>query len=128
MRVSRAVGKGETGKGWRAEEGVGLGSSVHTGALVGYPRDAQGGEQCVPPGLGAASAPANPPSCLSAPRNRPEGKVLETVGVFEAPKQHGKYETGQVRGSGGHSCPCRLVPQGLSAEGFSLRKISAVEG
>lgn len=29
--------------------------------------------------------------------NRPEGKVLETVGVFEAPKQHGKYETGQVR-------------------------------
>uniref|UniRef100_A0A8C9R8R7 Polymerase delta-interacting protein 2 n=1 Tax=Scleropages formosus TaxID=113540 RepID=A0A8C9R8R7_SCLFO len=30
-------------------------------------------------------------------RNRPEGKILETVGVFEAPKQHGKYETGQVR-------------------------------
>lgn len=29
--------------------------------------------------------------------NRPEGKVLETVGVFEAPKQHGKYETGQVQ-------------------------------
>ncbi|XP_072515414.1 polymerase delta-interacting protein 2-like isoform X1 [Salminus brasiliensis] len=29
-------------------------------------------------------------------RNRPEGKVLETVGVFEAPKQHGKYETGQL--------------------------------
>uniref|UniRef100_A0A8C5T7K7 Polymerase delta-interacting protein 2 n=1 Tax=Malurus cyaneus samueli TaxID=2593467 RepID=A0A8C5T7K7_9PASS len=28
--------------------------------------------------------------------NRPEGKVLETVGVFEAPKQHGKYETGQL--------------------------------
>lgn len=28
--------------------------------------------------------------------NRAEGKVLETVGVFEAPKQHGKYETGQV--------------------------------
>uniref|UniRef100_A0A8C5RCJ4 DNA polymerase delta interacting protein 2 n=1 Tax=Laticauda laticaudata TaxID=8630 RepID=A0A8C5RCJ4_LATLA len=28
--------------------------------------------------------------------NRPEGKVLETVGVFEVPKQHGKYETGQV--------------------------------
>lgn len=34
-------------------------------------------------------------------RNRPEGKVLEPVGVFEAPKHHGKYETGQV--SGGHS-------------------------
>lgn len=30
-------------------------------------------------------------------RNRPEGKVLETVGVFESVKQHGKYETGQVR-------------------------------
>lgn len=30
-------------------------------------------------------------------RNRPEGKILETVGVFEALKQHGKYETGQVR-------------------------------
>lgn len=29
-------------------------------------------------------------------RNRPEGKVLETVGVFEVPKQNGKYETGQV--------------------------------
>ncbi|XP_051528864.1 polymerase delta-interacting protein 2-like [Myxocyprinus asiaticus] len=29
-------------------------------------------------------------------RNRPESKVLETVGVFEAPKQHGKYETGQL--------------------------------
>uniref|UniRef100_A0A8V1AM26 DNA polymerase delta interacting protein 2 n=1 Tax=Gallus gallus TaxID=9031 RepID=A0A8V1AM26_CHICK len=29
-------------------------------------------------------------------RNRLEGKVLETVGVFEAPKQHGKYETGQL--------------------------------
>uniref|UniRef100_A0A8C9VCC6 Polymerase delta-interacting protein 2 n=1 Tax=Scleropages formosus TaxID=113540 RepID=A0A8C9VCC6_SCLFO len=28
--------------------------------------------------------------------NRPEGKILETVGVFEAPKQHGKYETGQL--------------------------------
>ncbi|KAJ8401673.1 hypothetical protein AAFF_G00376440 [Aldrovandia affinis] len=27
--------------------------------------------------------------------SRPESKVLETVGVFEAPKQHGKYETGQ---------------------------------
>lgn len=32
-------------------------------------------------------------------RNRPEGKILETVGVFEAVKQHGKYETGQVRPS-----------------------------
>ncbi|XP_066552468.1 polymerase delta-interacting protein 2 isoform X2 [Amia ocellicauda] len=32
----------------------------------------------------------------SLSRNRPEGKVLETVGVFEAPKQHGKYETGQL--------------------------------
>lgn len=30
-------------------------------------------------------------------RNRPEGKILETVGVFETVKQHGKYETGQVR-------------------------------
>ncbi|XP_044139835.1 polymerase delta-interacting protein 2 [Bufo gargarizans] len=29
-------------------------------------------------------------------RNRPEGKVLETVGVFELPKQQGKYETGQL--------------------------------
>uniref|UniRef100_A0A665VE63 Polymerase delta-interacting protein 2 n=1 Tax=Echeneis naucrates TaxID=173247 RepID=A0A665VE63_ECHNA len=29
-------------------------------------------------------------------RNRPEGKILETVGVFEAVKQHGKYETGQL--------------------------------
>ncbi|XP_070294105.1 polymerase delta-interacting protein 2 isoform X1 [Salvelinus sp. IW2-2015] len=28
--------------------------------------------------------------------SRPEGKVLETVGVFEALKQHGKYETGQL--------------------------------
>lgn len=81
---------------------MGLGSSVHSRALVGYPRDTQGGQQC-PPGLGVTSSPANPPSRLSAPRNRPEGKVLETVGVFEAPKQHGKYETGQVRGSGGHS-------------------------
>ncbi|XP_016311135.1 polymerase delta-interacting protein 2-like [Sinocyclocheilus anshuiensis] len=31
-----------------------------------------------------------------ASRNRPEGKVLEPVGVFEALKQHGKYETGQL--------------------------------
>ncbi|MGH0147458.1 UNVERIFIED_CONTAM: hypothetical protein FKN15_049572 [Acipenser sinensis] len=31
-----------------------------------------------------------------SPRNRPEGKVLETVGVFESLKQHGKYETGQL--------------------------------
>ncbi|XP_043976289.1 polymerase delta-interacting protein 2 [Gambusia affinis] len=29
-------------------------------------------------------------------RNRPEGKILEAVGVFEAVKQHGKYETGQL--------------------------------
>lgn len=101
--------KGQLGEGvqgswergdWQREEGVGLGSPVRGGALVGYPREAQGGQQ-FPRGLGAASAPANPPSCLSAPRNRPEGKVLETVGVFEAPKQHGKYETGQVGGSGG---------------------------
>uniref|UniRef100_A0A3Q3NA16 Polymerase (DNA-directed), delta interacting protein 2 n=1 Tax=Labrus bergylta TaxID=56723 RepID=A0A3Q3NA16_9LABR len=28
--------------------------------------------------------------------SRPEGKILETVGVFEAVKQHGKYETGQL--------------------------------
>ncbi|XP_032901791.1 polymerase delta-interacting protein 2-like [Amblyraja radiata] len=33
---------------------------------------------------------------LLSSRNRPEGKVLETVGVFEAPKQQGKYETGQL--------------------------------
>lgn len=58
---------------------------------------------CVPPGLGTGSASAHPPNFLSAPRNRPEGKVLETVGVFEAPKQHGKYETGQVSGSGEQS-------------------------
>ncbi|PKU38289.1 polymerase delta-interacting protein 2 [Limosa lapponica baueri] len=51
---------------------------------------------CVLPEPGAGSAPAHPPNYLSAPRNRPEGKVLETVGVFEAPKQHGKYETGQL--------------------------------
>lgn len=55
---------------------------------------------CVLPGLGAGSAPAHPKTPLSAPRNRAEGKVLEPVGVFEAPKQHGKYETGQVSGSG----------------------------
>ncbi|TDH15267.1 hypothetical protein EPR50_G00029220 [Perca flavescens] len=29
-------------------------------------------------------------------RSRPEGKILETVGMFEAVKQHGKYETGQL--------------------------------
>ncbi|XP_065140541.1 polymerase delta-interacting protein 2-like isoform X1 [Paramisgurnus dabryanus] len=29
-------------------------------------------------------------------RNRPEGKFLETVGVFEATKQHGSYEIGQL--------------------------------
>lgn len=29
-------------------------------------------------------------------RNRPEGKILEPVGIFEALKQHGKYETGQL--------------------------------
>lgn len=28
---------------------------------------------------------------------RAEGKVLETVGVFETQKQHGSYETGQVK-------------------------------
>uniref|UniRef100_A0A8C5MX64 DNA polymerase delta interacting protein 2 n=1 Tax=Leptobrachium leishanense TaxID=445787 RepID=A0A8C5MX64_9ANUR len=33
---------------------------------------------------------------LLSSRNRPEGKVLETVGVFEVPKPHGKYETGQL--------------------------------
>ncbi|XP_069766954.1 polymerase delta-interacting protein 2-like [Narcine bancroftii] len=33
---------------------------------------------------------------LLSSRNRPEGKVLETVGVFEAPKLQGKYETGQL--------------------------------
>lgn len=38
-------------------------------------------------------------------RNRPEGKILETVGMFEAVKQHGKYETGQVRSTHGHIIP-----------------------
>uniref|UniRef100_A0A8C0J2N8 Polymerase delta-interacting protein 2 n=1 Tax=Chelonoidis abingdonii TaxID=106734 RepID=A0A8C0J2N8_CHEAB len=33
---------------------------------------------------------------VSPARNRAEGKVLETVGVFEAPKPQGKYETGQL--------------------------------
>ncbi|XP_048468274.1 polymerase delta-interacting protein 2 [Rhincodon typus] len=33
---------------------------------------------------------------LLSSRNRPEGKVLEPVGVFEALKQQGKYETGQL--------------------------------
>nr|XP_020442570.1 polymerase delta-interacting protein 2 isoform X1 [Monopterus albus] len=33
---------------------------------------------------------------LMSSRNRAEGKILETVGVFEAVKQHGKYETGQL--------------------------------
>ncbi|XP_056119428.1 polymerase delta-interacting protein 2 isoform X2 [Rhinichthys klamathensis goyatoka] len=28
--------------------------------------------------------------------SRPEGKILEPVGIFEALKQHGKYETGQL--------------------------------
>lgn len=45
------------------------------------------------------------PSLMVLPvfgRNRPEGKILETVGVFEAVKQHGKYETGQVRSTHGH--------------------------
>ncbi|XP_074779364.1 polymerase delta-interacting protein 2 isoform X2 [Athene noctua] len=51
--------------------------------------------------LGAGGAAAFPllllpPRRHLSSRNRPEGKVLETVGVFEAPKQHGKYETGQV--------------------------------
>uniref|UniRef100_A0A9J7WY30 Polymerase delta-interacting protein 2 n=2 Tax=Cyprinus carpio TaxID=7962 RepID=A0A9J7WY30_CYPCA len=33
---------------------------------------------------------------LGLSQNRPEGKILEPVGVFEALKQHGKYETGQL--------------------------------
>ncbi|XP_042300330.1 polymerase delta-interacting protein 2-like [Sceloporus undulatus] len=37
-----------------------------------------------------------PPRRFLSSRNRPEGKVLETVGVFEVPKQQGKYDTGQV--------------------------------
>ncbi|KAM9734167.1 polymerase delta-interacting protein 2 isoform 1-T1 [Menidia menidia] len=37
-----------------------------------------------------------PPRRFMSSRNRPEGKILETVGVFEAVKQHGKYETGQL--------------------------------
>lgn len=40
--------------------------------------------------------------CSFLIRNRPEGKVLETVGVFEVPKQNGKYETGQVSAGLGH--------------------------
>uniref|UniRef100_A0A8B9R3T7 DNA polymerase delta interacting protein 2 n=1 Tax=Anas platyrhynchos TaxID=8839 RepID=A0A8B9R3T7_ANAPL len=72
--------------GWRAgEQGSGRGARCPVGGS----------------GLGLSSvcAPHSAvlgTSCLSAPRNRPEGKVLETVGVFEAPKQHGKYETGQL--------------------------------
>uniref|UniRef100_A0A8B9ES32 DNA polymerase delta interacting protein 2 n=1 Tax=Anser cygnoides TaxID=8845 RepID=A0A8B9ES32_ANSCY len=61
------------------------------------------GAQCPPGGSGlglsslcALHSAVLGTSRLSAPRNRPEGKVLETVGVFEAPKQHGKYETGQL--------------------------------
>ncbi|KAM6238887.1 polymerase delta-interacting protein 2 [Spheniscus humboldti] len=51
-----------------------------------------------PLGVGGAAAlpPPLPPRRHLSSRNRPEGKVLETVGVFEAPKQHGKYETGQL--------------------------------
>ncbi|KAM4648227.1 polymerase delta-interacting protein 2 isoform 2-T2 [Amazona ochrocephala] len=47
---------------------------------------------------GAAALPLQllPPRRHLSSRNRAEGKVLETVGVFEAPKQHGKYETGQL--------------------------------
>ena len=44
--------------------------------------------------------PLSWPAVMEVPvfgRSRPEGKVLEAVGVFEAVKQHGKYETGQVR-------------------------------
>ncbi|XP_039613042.1 polymerase delta-interacting protein 2 isoform X3 [Polypterus senegalus] len=44
---------------------------------------------------GLSAQQQQPTRCLSS-RNRPEGKVLETVGVFEAPKQQGKYETGQL--------------------------------
>uniref|UniRef100_A0A3P8YQA3 Polymerase delta-interacting protein 2 n=1 Tax=Esox lucius TaxID=8010 RepID=A0A3P8YQA3_ESOLU len=40
------------------------------------------------------SCSSNVSACSSS--NRPEGKVLETVGVFEVPKQQGKYETGQL--------------------------------
>lgn len=58
---------------------------------------------------GVGSAPAHPPNHPSAPRNRPEGKVLETVGVFETPKQHGKYETGQVSGAGEQSPGSRVT-------------------
>ncbi|KAL9826474.1 LOW QUALITY PROTEIN: polymerase delta-interacting protein 2 [Geothlypis trichas] len=51
--------------------------------------------------LGTGGAVAALPPLLLPPRRHlssrtvPEGKVLETVGVFEAPKQHGK-ETGQL--------------------------------
>lgn len=46
--------------------------------------------------------------------------MLETVGVFEAPKQHGKYETGQV------SCPGEqsMGKSFCSSEGCGI----AVEG
>uniref|UniRef100_A0A384CFF4 Polymerase delta-interacting protein 2 n=2 Tax=Ursus TaxID=9639 RepID=A0A384CFF4_URSMA len=49
--------------------------------------------------MGQVPIPSQLFSCLFFSfliRNRPEGKVLETVGVFEVPKQNGKYETGQL--------------------------------
>ncbi|XP_032802887.1 polymerase delta-interacting protein 2-like isoform X1 [Petromyzon marinus] len=56
--------------------------------------------------LASASAPLRwpgPPSGAGLPRvrhassrNRPAGKVLEPVGVFETPKLQGRYETGQL--------------------------------
>lgn len=59
----------------------------------------------VPFNVGSGPLPSQLFSCLFFSlliRNRPEGKVLETVGVFEVPKQNGKYETGQVSGGLGH--------------------------
>ncbi|XP_050570791.1 polymerase delta-interacting protein 2 isoform X2 [Cygnus atratus] len=62
------------------------------------------GRGAPPLGVGGGTAAAAvlsllPPRRHLSSRNRPEGKVLETVGVFEAPKQHGKYETGQSQRS-----------------------------
>ncbi|KAF6299402.1 DNA polymerase delta interacting protein 2 [Rhinolophus ferrumequinum] len=60
-----------------------------TGARGPRPLCAAGGAGTFPP------AATTTRRHLSS-RNRPEGKVLETVGVFEVPKQNGKYETGQL--------------------------------
>nr|KAF6416807.1 DNA polymerase delta interacting protein 2 [Molossus molossus] len=51
---------------------------------------------CAAGGTGAFLPAATTTRRHLSSRNRPEGKVLETVGVFEVPKQNGKYETGQL--------------------------------